>query len=133
MPPFTPLRRNTGDQDNFFPLIRLAQLASIDRVTIADSSLSSIKGRGKSLRSRRGLGLVRVFLTLRWPGAGRLGGTYPAAFSPRPSAEKIASRATIEEMNNVLRGQMPEVAVVSTSVPHHVRIALRMRASAFRS
>jgi integrase/recombinase XerC len=99
----------TGDLDNFSAYVGSRNWRSIDHLTIR-GFLSHLyeKGLGKTSVAR-GLAAVRSFY--RWLAQEGVVEQNPAALVSTPKLPKKLPRVpTIEEMNTVLDGQMPEVA-----------------------
>jgi len=103
------LKAYTGDLDNFAAYVGARDWRSIDHLTIR-GFLSHLyeKGLGKTSVARA-LAAVRSFY--RWLAQEGVVEQNPAALVSTPKLPKKLPRVpTIEEMNTVLEGQMPEVA-----------------------
>jgi len=103
------LKAYTGDLDNFAEYVRSRNWRSIDHLTIR-GFLSHLyeKGLGKTSVARA-LAAVRSFY--RWLAQEGVVEQNPAALVSTPKLPKKLPRVpTIEEMNTVLDGEMPEVA-----------------------
>jgi integrase/recombinase XerC len=103
------LKAYTGDLENFAEYVRLRDWRSIDHLTIR-GFLSHVyeKGLGKTSVARA-LAAVRSFY--RWLAQEGVVEQNPAALVSTPKLPKKLPRVpTIEEMNTVLDGEMPEVA-----------------------
>jgi integrase/recombinase XerC len=103
------LKAYTGDLDNFAGYVGARDWRSIDHLTIR-GFLSHLyeKGLGKTSVARA-LAAVRSFY--RWLAQEGLVEQNPAALVSTPKLPKKLPRVpTIEEMNTMLDGQMPEVA-----------------------
>jgi integrase/recombinase XerC len=103
------LKAYTGDLENFAEYVRLRDWRSIDHLTIR-GFLSHLyeKGLGKTSVARA-LAAVRSFY--RWLAQEGVVEQNPAALVSTPKLPKKLPRVpTIEEMNIVLDGEMPEVA-----------------------
>ena len=115
------LKAYTGDLDNFAAYVGAHHWRSIDHLTIR-GFLSHLyeKGLGKTSVARA-LAAVRSFY--RWLAQEGVVEQNPAALVSTPKLPKKLPRVpTIEEMNTVLDGQMPEVA----SFPERDRIMLEL-------
>lgn len=115
------LKAYTGDLDNFSAYVGAHHWRSIDHLTIR-GFLSHLyeKGLGKTSVARA-LAAVRSFY--RWLAQEGVVEQNPAALVSTPKLPKKLPRVpTIEEMNTVLDGQMPEVA----SFPERDRIMLEL-------
>jgi integrase/recombinase XerC len=115
------LKAYTGDLDNFAAYVGARDWRSIDHLTIR-GFLSHLyeKGLGKTSVARA-LAAVRSFY--RWLAQEGLVEQNPAALVSTPKLPKKLPRVpTIEEMNTMLDGQMPEVA----SFPERDRIMFEL-------
>ena len=115
------LKAYTGDLDNFAAYVGARDWRSIDHLTIR-GFLSRLyeKGLGKTSVARA-LAAVRSFY--RWLAQEGVVEQNPAALVSTPKLPKKLPRVpTIEEMNTVLDGQMPEVA----SFPERDRIMFEL-------
>ena len=115
------LKGYTGDLDNFAGYVSARDWRSIDHLTIR-GFLSHLyeKGLGKTSVARA-LAAVRSFY--RWLAQEGVVEQNPAALVSTPKLPKKLPRVpTIEEMNTVLDGQMPEVA----SFPERDRIMFEL-------
>ena len=115
------LKAYTGDLDNFAAYVGARDWRSIDHLTIR-GFLSHLyeKGLGKTSVARA-LAAVRSFY--RWLAQEGVVEQNPAALVSTPKLPKKLPRVpTIEEMNTVLDGQMPEVA----SFPERDRIMFEL-------
>jgi integrase/recombinase XerC len=115
------LKAYTGDLDNFAGYVGARDWRSIDHLTIR-GFLSHLyeKGLGKTSVARA-LAAVRSFY--RWLAQEGLVEQNPAALVSTPKLPKKLPRVpTIEEMNTMLDGQMPEVA----SFPERDRIMFEL-------
>jgi integrase/recombinase XerC len=115
------LKAYTGDLDNFAAYVGARDWRSIDHLTIR-GFLSHLyeKGLGKTSVARA-LAAVRSFY--RWLAQEGVVEQNPAALVSTPKLPKKLPRVpTIEEMNAVLDGQMPEVA----SFPERDRIMFEL-------
>jgi integrase/recombinase XerC len=115
------LKAYTGDLDNFAAYVGARDWRSIDHLTIR-GFLSHLyeKGLGKTSVARA-LAAVRSFYG--WLAQEGVVEQNPAALVSTPKLPKKLPRVpTIEEMNTVLDGQMPEVA----SFPERDRIMLEL-------
>jgi integrase/recombinase XerC len=115
------LKAYTGDLDNFAAYVGARDWRSIDHLTIR-GFLSHFyeKGLGKTSVARA-LAAVRSFY--RWLAQEGVVEQNPAALVSTPKLPKKLPRVpTIEEMNTVLDGQMPEVA----SFPERDRIMFEL-------
>ncbi len=115
------LKAYTGDLDNFATYVGARDWRSIDHLTIR-GFLSHLyeKGLGKTSVARA-LAAVRSFY--RWLAQEGVVEQNPAALVSTPKLPKKLPRVpTIEEMNTVLDGQMPEVA----SFPERDRIMFEL-------
>ena len=103
------LKAYTGDLDNFAAYVGVRDWRSIDHLTIR-GFLSTLYERGLGKTSvARALAAVRSFY--RWLAQEGVVEQNPAALVSTPKLPKKLPRVpTIEEMNTVLDGQMPEVA-----------------------
>jgi len=103
------IKAYTGDLDNFAAYVGSRNWRSIDHVTIRGFlSLLYEKGLGKTSVARA-LAAVRSFY--HWLAQEGVVEQNPAALVSTPKLPKKLPRVpTIEEMNTVLDGQMPEVA-----------------------
>jgi integrase/recombinase XerC len=115
------LKAYTGDLDNFAAYVDARDWRNIDHLTIR-GFLSHLyeKGLGKTSVARA-LAAVRSFY--RWLAQEGVVEHNPAALVSTPKLPKKLPRVpTIEEMNTVLDGQMPEVA----SFPERDRIMFEL-------
>jgi len=115
------LKAYTGDLENFAAYVGARDWRSIDHLTIR-GFLSQLyeKGLGKTSVARA-LAAVRSFY--RWLAQEGMVEQNPAALVSTPKLPKKLPRVpTIEEMNTVLDGQMPEVA----SFPERDRIMFEL-------
>jgi integrase/recombinase XerC len=115
------LKAYTGDLENFAAYVGARDWRSIDHLTIR-GFLSQLyeKGLGKTSVARA-LAAVRSFY--RWLAQEGVVEQNPAALVSTPKLPKKLPRVpTIEEMNTVLDGQMPEVA----SFPERDRIMFEL-------
>jgi len=103
------IKAYTGDLDNFAAYVSARNWKSIDHVTIR-GFLSHLYEKGLSKTSvARSLAAVRSLY--RWLAQEGVVDQNPAALVSTPKLPKKLPRVpTIEEMNTVLDGQMPEVA-----------------------
>jgi integrase/recombinase XerC len=115
------LKAYTGDLDNFAAYVGVRDWRSIDHLTIR-GFLSTLYERGLGKTSvARALAAVRSFY--RWLAQEGVVEQNPAALVSTPKLPKKLPRVpTIEEMNTVLDGQMPEVA----SFPERDRIMFEL-------
>ena len=115
------LKAYTGDLDNFAAYVGVRDWRSIDHLTIR-GFLSTLYERGLGKTSvARALAAVRSFY--RWLAQEEVVEQNPAALVSTPKLPKKLPRVpTIEEMNTVLDGQMPEVA----SFPERDRIMFEL-------
>ncbi|HXZ43021.1 MAG TPA: tyrosine recombinase XerC [Terriglobales bacterium] len=103
------IKAYTGDLDNFSAYVGQRSWSGIDHVTVR-GFLSHLYERGLSKTSvARSLAAVRSLY--RWLAQEGIVERNPAALVSTPKLPKKLPRVpTIEEMNSVLDGQMPEVA-----------------------
>ncbi len=103
------IKAYTGDLDNFAAYVGARSWQSIDHLTIR-GFLSHLYQRGLGKNSvARSLAAVRSFY--RWLAQEGVVEQNPAALVSTPKLPKKLPRVpTIEEMNTVLEGQLPEVA-----------------------
>jgi integrase/recombinase XerC len=115
------LKAYTGDLDNFAAYVGARDWRSIDHLTIR-GFLSHLYEKGLEKTSvARALAAVRSFY--RWLAQEGVVEQNPAALVSTPKLPKKLPRVpTIEEMNTVLDGQMPEVA----SFPERDRIMFEL-------
>jgi len=115
------IKAYTGDLDNFAAYVGSRNWRSIDHVTIRGFlSLLYEKGLGKTSVARA---LAAVRSLYRWLAQEGVVEQNPAALVSTPKLPKKLPRVpTIEEMNAVLDGQMPEVA----SFPERDRIMFEL-------
>ena len=115
------IKAYTGDLRSFAAYVGSRNLRSIDHVAIR-GFLSHLyeKGLGKTSVARS---LAAVRSLYRWLAQGGVVEQNPAALVSTPKLPKRLPRVpTIEEMNSVLDGQMPEVA----SFPERDRLMLEL-------
>ncbi len=120
------IKAYTGDLQNFAAYVGCAKLAQYRSCHDPRIPFPSLRKRLGKTSVARSLAAVRsLYRCLAQQGVVEQN---PAALVSTPKLPKKLPRVpTIEEMNSVLDGQMPEVAAFPGTRPPHARIALRLR------